>query len=196
MVREEGMPPDSLVVESKKDDSAKEVSNSKAQQQLHEALSQLAEPILRTTSSDADAEHRLSSTVLSTCQRLKEAMEAKELVPLSSLILRPKARHTVYVVMNVDDSLQFESKQRQPGKFRHLDASISVELEDFDRAIESKFPQDQLVVRHLPIHAKICRSLMDVPQKNINFGSVDIQEQKQKTLTINNASQEPTAITI
>ena len=46
-------------------------------------------------------------------------------------------------------------------------------------------------VRELLVTAKICRSMMDLAQKNINFGDIRLDDHKAKTLVINNLSEVP-----
>jgi hypothetical protein len=96
-------------------------------------------------------------------------------------------RCTLFTVINIGDALM----PNLEGKFRHFEAYITMELLDFDRDVESSFPMAEVGVRQMLIQARICRSIMDVPQKNINFGSVDIKDTRSKVLAVNNVSQVP-----
>eukprot|EP00026_Physarum_polycephalum_P016606 Phypoly_transcript_17551.p1 GENE.Phypoly_transcript_17551~~Phypoly_transcript_17551.p1 ORF type:complete len:106 (+),score=17.92 Phypoly_transcript_17551:29-319(+) len=49
----------------------------------------------------------------------------------------------------------------------------------------------ELAVRELMVTAKICKSMMDLAQRNINFGQITKYDYRTKTLVINNLSEVP-----
>ncbi|KAL9642212.1 hypothetical protein ABK040_007213 [Willaertia magna] len=67
---------------------------------------------------------------------------------------------------------------------------LFIELIEFDKSLVEMIP-DNLPSRELTVQAKICQSIMEITQKNINFGKILNNEERKKTLTISNASEVP-----
>ncbi|ORX51768.1 hypothetical protein BCR36DRAFT_582810 [Piromyces finnis] len=83
--------------------------------------------------------------------------------------------------------------QRKP---RKQDAKIFIKLENFDREIPRpqfetllKADTKNIPVRELMIRFSLCRSVMDLGQKNINFGMLSKGDSKTKTIIIHNRSE-------
>ncbi|EFC38478.1 predicted protein [Naegleria gruberi] len=66
---------------------------------------------------------------------------------------------------------------------------LFIELIDYDTNNEQT--DFTLPPRELTIQSKICQSMMEIAQKNINFGSITNVEDRKKTITISNGSEVP-----
>ncbi|KAJ3179725.1 hypothetical protein HDU85_004724 [Gaertneriomyces sp. JEL0708] len=84
------------------------------------------------------------------------------------------------------------------GEPKKQDARLSLKLVEFDRDIQQ--PQfesllqsdlDHIPVRELLLRSYLCRSIMDLNQRNINFGSMNKSEPRTKTIVIRNNSEAP-----
>ena len=115
---------------------------------------------------------------------MSNAIKSRQLEPLSKLILEPKASQTIYAVFT-------PSVTKRPsiqGKLRKFDSKILMELETVEKMDHP--------LKELTVTAKICRSIMDLAQKNINFGNIQPYDQRAKTMVINNLSEVPLAYNI
>ncbi|KAI9361647.1 hypothetical protein DFJ73DRAFT_956941 [Zopfochytrium polystomum] len=114
------------------------------------------------------------------------------------LVLTPNSslRPTIQVSRtSLAKAYTLETLQSKPRKH---DAKIFIRLVDFDRQIDQpQFEQlllgsDALIpVRELMIRCSLCRSVMELGQRNINFGFLDKNEARTKTIVIRNKSEIP-----
>lgn len=86
---------------------------------------------------------------------------------------------------------------------RKQDARIFLRLIEFDRSIEQTqfeslkdLDHSQIPVRELIVRSHLCRSLMDLGQKNINFGLLERNERRTKSIILHNRSETPLLYTI
>ena len=81
-----------------------------------------------------------------------------------------------------------------------MDARIFIRLKEFDRKIDHpQFAQllnenenlQLIPVRELLVRASLCRSIMELGQKNINFGIMEKNQKRTKSIIICNKSEVP-----
>ncbi|CAO3693171.1 unnamed protein product [Rhizopus stolonifer] len=127
-------------------------------------------------------------------RELNRLIEKKVLVPTSVIRVDPKQEEEVVVVMT-PSSMTKPHIQSAPKK---QDARIFLRLLEFDRDIEqSEFENlldlnnTDIPVREVILRSQLCRSVMDLGQKNINFGMVERNERHTKTIVLHNRSETP-----
>lgn len=86
---------------------------------------------------------------------------------------------------------------------RKQDARIFLRLIEFDRSIEQTqfeslkdLDHSQIPLRELIVRSHLCRSVMDLGQKNINFGLLERNERRTKSIILHNRSETPLLYTI
>ena len=103
-----------------------------------------------------------------------------------------------------------ETLQNAGGKIRGVESHINIKMLQFDHNLleEAMYHRGRLVtysadsadtvdtgpkipVRRLPVTARLCRSLMEVAQRHINFGTVQVNNDYTKKLFIKNMSDVP-----
>ena len=116
---------------------------------------------------------------------LQRVVEAELLVPLSTLHLAPYQTVRVYVVWTIG------AVQRPwlSTKLRSLDAEIRISLIRYPQLPGSS--AEPLPPRCLPVQSLVCRSVLDVSQKHIHFGTLTSMEKHEKQLVLHNQSEVP-----
>ncbi|KAJ3416131.1 hypothetical protein HDV05_003100 [Chytridiales sp. JEL 0842] len=116
------------------------------------------------------------------------------LVPVKLVDIPPKSELQLIVVMKASGA----QKPNIQAKPRKHDSKIFIRLIDFDRDVKQpQFEQllqgdhDSIPVRELMIRSSLCRSIMELGQKNINFGFLDKNEPRTKSIVIRNKSEVP-----
>ncbi|KAJ3141440.1 hypothetical protein HK100_006657, partial [Physocladia obscura] len=116
------------------------------------------------------------------------------LVPVRVVELDPGATIPLFAVMTANGSRK-PSIQTKAKKF---DAKILIRIVEFDREIhQPQFEQllfgdvEMIPVRELMIRCSLCRSVMELGQRNINFGYLDKNEIHTKTMIVRNKSEAP-----
>ncbi|ORX81620.1 hypothetical protein K493DRAFT_389168, partial [Basidiobolus meristosporus CBS 931.73] len=81
---------------------------------------------------------------------------------------------------------------------RKYDSTLFVKLVEFDREIYQPHfdalvngDSSQIPVREVPVRSSICRTIMDLGQKNINFGLFEKGESRERTMVIRNRCEAP-----
>ena len=132
-------------------------------------------------------------------RELDNAKQDGRLVRVTNVTIEPGSDMMLVLEMTPDGT----SKMHVQGKPKKHDARLFFRLLDFDRDIQQ--PQfDQLLredmsmipVRELMMRSSLCRSIMELGQKNINFGTLDKNERRTKTIVIRNNSDAPLMYTI
>ncbi|KAL6074415.1 Autophagy-related protein 2 [Balamuthia mandrillaris] len=108
------------------------------------------------------------------------------------LTLDAEERCVIYVVFQ-------PSPDKRPwlrGKLKKVKGTISMKLIRYDRDMLKSIITDEetedIPVRELLVTANICRSIMELAQKHINFGTVTLSSHtKSKSLVVNNLSEVP-----
>ncbi|GAN10444.1 hypothetical protein MAM1_0355d09985 [Mucor ambiguus] len=126
---------------------------------------------------------------------LDRLIEKGEIVPTSLLQLDPKEETEIIIVYTPSrDHWQSSLTTKKA-------AALSIRLIDFDHSSDEddeaatgdrKIP----VVRKVIVRAQVCKSSMEVGQRNINFGLVDKGEKHHKTIVLHNKSETPLLYTI
>eukprot|EP00842_Homolaphlyctis_polyrhiza_P005160 jgi/Hompol1/5645/HPOL_004598-RA len=132
-------------------------------------------------------------------RELDNAIQDARLVPVSTLEIQPSQSVMIVLVMTALGS----NKPNVQEKPRKHDARIFVRLRDFDRDIQQpEFEQllrndvEMIPVRELMLRSLLYRSIMELGQKNINFGVLDKNERRTKSIVIRNCSESPLLYTI
>ncbi|ORY06684.1 hypothetical protein LY90DRAFT_678342 [Neocallimastix californiae] len=119
-------------------------------------------------------------------------MNSNYLCPISKIEIPPQSEKRI-ILIYMPSSQNKPFIQRKP---RKQDAKIFIKLVDFDRDIprpqfETLLKSDikNIPVRELMIRFSLCRSVMDLGQKNINFGMLSKGDSKTKTIIIHNRSE-------
>jgi hypothetical protein len=75
-------------------------------------------------------------------------------------------------------------------------AVISIRLIDFGQSVIASEENYIPVLRKVIVKAQICKSTMELHQRDINFGMVDRSEKHHKTIVLHNKSETPLLYTI
>ncbi|RUS31123.1 hypothetical protein BC938DRAFT_478418 [Jimgerdemannia flammicorona] len=116
------------------------------------------------------------------------------LVPVSLVEVAPRSEEDVVVIFTPNGS----TKPHILGIPKKHDARIFLRLVEFDRTIEQtqfesllEVDQTQIPLRELLVRSTLCRSIMELGQKNINFGMFERNERRAKSIIIQNRSEAP-----
>lgn len=127
-------------------------------------------------------------------RELDRLVEKGVLVRTSIVDVDPKGEEEVVIVITPCGSTK-PHIQSAPKK---QDARIFLRLTQFDRDIEQTefenlldLSQTDIPVREIILRSQLCRSVMDLGQKNINFGLVERNERHAKTIILHNRSETP-----
>ena len=69
--------------------------------------------------------------------------------------------------------------------------AVKGKLQKFESKIVITQVNESQLSSEIVVNAKICRSIMQLAQKNINFGNIRINDHKSKILVLNNLSEVP-----
>ncbi|CAO3646465.1 unnamed protein product [Mucor hiemalis] len=127
-------------------------------------------------------------------RELDRLVEKGILVRTSIVDVDPKGEEEVVIVITPNGATK-PHIQSAPKK---QDARIFLKLIDFDRDIEQTefenlldLTHTDIPVREVILRSQLCRSVMDLGQKNINFGLVERNERHAKTIVLHNRSETP-----
>ncbi|KAG9297531.1 hypothetical protein G9A89_001471 [Geosiphon pyriformis] len=126
-------------------------------------------------------------------RELHNRIRDQKLLPVKTVEILPGAERQIIVVFTPNPlraSIQGIPKKQ--------DARIFLRLIEFDRDIQQPqfeglihSDQSQIPVRELLVRSTLCRSIMELGQKNINFGAMDKNKSRNKTIVIQNRSEVP-----
>eukprot|EP00899_Mesostigma_viride_P021185 jgi/Mesvir1/29068/Mv18376-RA.1 len=94
----------------------------------------------------------------------------------------------VVVIANPAERTSFQ------GRMRKVSGKVSILLTEYDQSIRDTLetkPEGDFLVRELPLQFKLCRSLMALAQRNINFGQLTVADHRAKSLMLSNVSDAP-----
>ncbi|KAI8615007.1 hypothetical protein BC830DRAFT_1124579, partial [Chytriomyces sp. MP71] len=127
-------------------------------------------------------------------RELVTLVKDERLVRVNLVDIEPGSEVSLVVVMTAQGS-------RRPfvqTKAKKHDAKLFLKIVEFDREIhQPQFEQlltgdkSLIPVRELMIRSSLCRSVMELGQRNINFGYLDKNEPQTKTIVIRNKSETP-----
>ncbi|KAI9139015.1 hypothetical protein BKA69DRAFT_705580 [Paraphysoderma sedebokerense] len=140
-------------------------------------------------------EERYVKFLLNLRRELDQSIRDGRLIPVTSSIeIAPDTEENIVLIYTPKGA----NKPYIQGKSRKQDAKVFVRLMDFDREIqqpqfESLLKGDlaQIPVREFLLRSTLCRSTMELGQKNINFGLLAKHERKEKSIVIRNRSEAP-----
>ncbi|KAI8917062.1 hypothetical protein DFJ77DRAFT_331406 [Powellomyces hirtus] len=150
--------------------------------------------ILPPPLSKLSAEEQYVRARLHLTRELEIAIKDGRLVPISIIEIPPDSDLPILVVFTPNG----EHKPQIQGKSRKMDSRVYLKLIEFDREIQQpqfeqllRGDQAMIPVRELLLRSSLCRSIMELNQKNINFGSMDKTEHRTKSIVIRNNSEAP-----
>ncbi|CAG8579491.1 12936_t:CDS:2, partial [Acaulospora morrowiae] len=127
-------------------------------------------------------------------RELNNRIRDHQIVPVKFVEIPPSKECQIIVIFTPKQKLH-PNVQGLPKKF---DTRVNIRLMEFDREMQQpqfealiQGDQSQIPVRELMVNATLCRSIMDLGQKNINFGSMEKNERKNTTILIQNRSEVP-----
>ncbi|CAG8447699.1 8569_t:CDS:10 [Diversispora eburnea] len=127
-------------------------------------------------------------------RELRNRIRDHQIVPAKIVEIPPSGECQIIVIFTPKQKLR-SNVQGLPKKF---DARVFIRLIDFDRDIQQpQFDallhgdQSLIPVRELMVNSTLCRSIIDLGQKNINFGLMEKNERRKKTILIQNRSEVP-----
>jgi hypothetical protein len=127
-------------------------------------------------------------------RELDRLVEKGVLVRTSIVDVDPKGEEEVVIVITPSGA----NKPHIQSAPKKQDARIFLRLVQFDRDIEQTefenlldLSQTDIPVREVILRSQLCRSVMDLGQKNINFGLVERNERHTKTIVLHNRSETP-----
>lgn len=129
---------------------------------------------------------------------LNRLIEKGELVPTSLLQLNPNEEEEIIIVYTPTSSQSLTSKNDASISFRliNFDQSAIHTSDEDDDQVEQRFKGFIPVLRNVIVRAQVCKSSMELGQKNINFGIVDRGDRHHKTIVLHNKSETPLLYTI
>ncbi|KAG2387391.1 hypothetical protein C9374_001723 [Naegleria lovaniensis] len=142
--------------------------------------------------------------------KLSFAIEQYILVPCDLISIEPRSSMDIFVTyspkstnskfmttpsnispLSLHSDVSFSSNTSINAMKKNFE-KLFIELVEYDRTlVDEIIPKDSLPPRELTVQSKVCLSMMEIAQKNINFGSITNVEDRKKTITISNASEVP-----
>ncbi|KAJ3358833.1 hypothetical protein GGF32_009929 [Allomyces javanicus] len=133
-------------------------------------------------------EQKYVKLTLALRKSLDQAMRAGDLVPVS----------TSNVTIPPEKDVEFIAVLTAPGikeRRKKLDGRLLFQLVDYDAAQLPNHP-GMLPVREFLVRAVLCPCTLEVGQRNINFGNVELQSEMHKTLVVRNKADVPVLYSI
>ncbi|KAF9997812.1 hypothetical protein BGZ79_008488 [Entomortierella chlamydospora] len=129
-------------------------------------------------------------------RELRRAINSGELAPVSIVSVPPETEHQLIILFTPSSTFRDHIK----GIPKKQDARIFLRLLEFDHETVANNRQfralldgdlSQIPLREIMVRSSLVRSIMDLGQNNINFGTMDKGEKRTKTIVIQNRSKEP-----
>jgi hypothetical protein len=139
------------------------------------------------THATPDDEEQFVKRTLALRKELQNLITNGKVVPARTLSVAPKTARSLIVVMTPNGS----TRPHVSTKAKRADSRIFIKLADFDRTLLSSGSNPdlgELPVRDLVVRSSCVRSVLEVQQSSINFGSCDKGEVKSKTIVVQNKS--------
>ena len=160
--------------------------------------------------SKAASEEKFVKTQILLNRELRNSISNERITHVGSIEIPEGESVTIIVIMTPNSTwrptiqvfqwknMKLNTNFKYQGKPRKHDAKIFIRLGEFDRDInQPQYEQllqgsDSLIpVRELMIRCSLCRSILELGQRNINFGFLDKNEPRTKTIVIRNKSEIP-----
>ena len=145
------------------------------------ALEQQDAKKLTVAHSTVEEEEHFVRRNMSLRKELQNLIASGKLVAAPTLTVPPRSSRQLIVLMTPNGS----TRPHVSGRAKRADSRIFIKLADFDRSILSAASgQTELPVRELIVRSSCVRSVLEVQQSSINFGSCEKGETKSKTIVI------------
>eukprot|EP01133_Synstelium_polycarpum_P011912 gene11912-13878_t len=131
---------------------------------------------------DFESETNYITSQIEKYKRLEIIVQSGQLVQANTIELARDEEITIYIVFIVNDS----KRPWLGGKLKNMESKLFISLQKLDDQDITNSP-----IRELIISTKVCKSMMDLAQRNINFGNIVQYDYRTKTLVINNLTQVP-----
>ena len=140
-------------------------------------------------------EEKFVRTQLLMNRNLESVLRDRRLIPISAVDIDMDSSEMIVLLFKPSG----KNRPYIQGKPKKQDAKIFLRLLEFDRDADQA-PEftalltsslDQIPVRELIVRSSLCRSIMEIGQKNINFGLMAKRERRFKTIIIYNRSEVP-----
>ncbi|EFA77121.1 hypothetical protein PPL_09876 [Heterostelium album PN500] len=131
---------------------------------------------------DFESETNYIQSQIEKYKRLEIIVQSGQLVAAKNIELAQNEEITIYIVFIVLDS----KRPWLGGKLKNMEAKLFIGLDKLDDK-----PLIGTPTRELNISTKVCKSMMDLAQRNINFGNIIQYDYRTKTLLIHNLTQVP-----
>ncbi|KAF9158461.1 hypothetical protein DFQ26_007629, partial [Actinomortierella ambigua] len=127
-------------------------------------------------------------------RELQSSLTSGELTPVSIVSIPPETEHQLAILFTPQSAYREHVK----GIPKKQDARLFFRLVDFDRETVANTPQfrplldgdiSQIPLREIVVRSSLVRSMMELGQNNINFGTLDKGEKRTKTIVIHNRSK-------
>ncbi|KAG0364530.1 hypothetical protein BGZ54_007414, partial [Gamsiella multidivaricata] len=141
-------------------------------------------------------EERFVKERMKLTRELQNAITTGELAPITIVSIPPETEHQLIILFTPSSTFRDHIK----GIPKKQDGRMFLRLIDFDRETVACNPQfrplldgdlSQIPLREIMVRSSLVRSIMDLGQNNINFGTMDKGEKRTKTIVIQNRSKEP-----
>ncbi|KAI8808501.1 hypothetical protein BJ742DRAFT_709657 [Cladochytrium replicatum] len=155
------------------------------------AFESTAATVLPNFSRSSSEENYVQAQILMR-RELQNLISGGQLTEVSSVEVMPDSEISIVAIFTASG----QNRPHIQTKPRKHDARIYFRLLEFDRELQQpQFDQllsahpDDIPVRELMMRSSLCRSVLDLGQKNINFGVVEKGEQRAKSIVIRNNSE-------
>ncbi|KAJ9080853.1 hypothetical protein DSO57_1020571 [Entomophthora muscae] len=135
------------------------------------------------------AEEEYAKQVIQMRRDLESYVKNKVIIPCRTITVVPGDRFHVIVLFSARAHLLPQIQ----GIPRTLNAKILIKMLEFSKSPYKTIAMDadDVPVREIPVQSLACRSVLDLGQKNFNFGLIDKDESRTRMLMISNCSETP-----
>ncbi|EGC35017.1 hypothetical protein DICPUDRAFT_79246 [Dictyostelium purpureum] len=131
---------------------------------------------------DLESENNYIISQIERLKKLESIIQSGQLKRVKTVEITQQSEVTIFIVSIVNDL----KRPWLGGKLKNMEAKLFISLESLNGVTINDSP-----IRELNIGTKICKSIMDLAQRNINFGNIIQYDYRTKSLVINNLSQVP-----
>lgn len=136
-----------------------------------------------------DEEEQYVKRLIALRKELQNAVQAGKFVPARTLTVPPGSSRQLIVVMTPNGSIRPHITTRA----KRAESRLFIKLVDYDKTmlnavVGDRHDVNELPVRDLVIRSSCVRSVLEVQQSSINFGTCERGEVKSRTIVIHNKS--------
>eukprot|EP00656_Telonema_subtile_P016189 TRINITY_DN18535_c0_g1_i6.p1 TRINITY_DN18535_c0_g1~~TRINITY_DN18535_c0_g1_i6.p1 ORF type:complete len:2392 (-),score=867.39 TRINITY_DN18535_c0_g1_i6:52-7227(-) len=161
--------------------------------ELNELLAVVREPI-KWFFPDRSSEQEYIRDIIQHRKTLEEILHSNTFVaPQSAIQIPPGAEVELLLVLNANKTpISIDQGSQKAGQLQLLQTSLQVKLVEYDSSL---IPGDGDLTQHsvqsILVESKVCCAVIDLVQKSINFGVVDVNDRKEAHISIGNSSDVP-----